>query len=286
MSSSGQYPYVSQTNPATGRVDTTHWFVDENVPNFYGDPQGVLRSTDNNRSDWCHLPLNGYQPADNAQFAGNDCHIGPYFAGGPVDFLTFPANGSNTRGDSCKYATTDSMGDTTKETLQQSMTLSSRTPICSDVSATASENRQVIVQLVCTNPSNSQLGFLSSPRPRVMPSAGHSRAARLTYTPAPGFAGTDTFSYFAEPADGNSWKHGDGDDHGQSTERLRKATRTAREARPRAEAPRKPPQEKGPVRGLQSPEGQGAHAPPGKGGGAPGALRRGQGHEDAFVRRT
>ena len=201
VSSSGQYPYVSQTNPATGRVDTTHWFVDENVPNFYGDPQGVLRSTDNNRSDWCHLPLNGYQPADNSQFAGNDCHIGPYFAGGPVDFLTFPANGSNTRGDSCKYATTDSMGDTTKETLQQSMTLSSRTPICSDVSATTSETRQVIVQLVCTNPSNSPLSYFFTTRPRHAERWSF-EGSRLTYTPAPGFTGTDTFSYFAEPADG------------------------------------------------------------------------------------
>jgi PASTA domain/Bacterial Ig domain len=201
MSSAGQYPYVTQTYPATGLRDPNYWFVEEYAPNFYGDPQGVLRTSDSDHDDWCHQPLNGYQPTNNTQFTGDDCHVGPYYAGGPVDFLTFPANGSNTRGDSCKYMSTDSRGDTITETLQQSMTLSSRTPICTDVSASTTENEPVTLQLACTNPSNSQLDYFFATRPSHAASWSF-EGDRIIYTPTPGFTGTDTFNYFAEPVDG------------------------------------------------------------------------------------
>ena len=83
-------------------------------------------------------------------------------------------------GDSCKYMSTDSSGDTTKETLQQSMTLSSRTPICTDVSASTTENKPVTVQLACTNPSNSQLNYFLATQPRHA-ALGRSKAAAHLY---------------------------------------------------------------------------------------------------------
>jgi PASTA domain/Bacterial Ig domain len=201
MSSSGQYPYLTQTDPATGQTDLTHWFVDEYVPNFYGDPEGVLRTTDHKSKDWCYQPLNGYQPTINSEFAGTDCHVGPYFAGGSIDFLTFPVNGANTRGDSCSHTLTDAAGDRTSETLQQSMTLSSETPTCSDVSSSTTADQPVTIQLVCTNPSNSQLRYFLGTSPRHAAKVSID-GSELTYTPVDGFTGTDTFTYFAEPVNG------------------------------------------------------------------------------------
>jgi len=125
----------------------------------------------------------------------------PLLRGGPVDFLTFPANRSNTGGDSCRYMSSDSSGDTTTETLQQSMTLSSRTPICTDVSASTTENKPVTVQLACTNPSNSQLNYFLATQPHHAANWSF-EGGRITYTPAPGFTGTDTFTYSAEPLNG------------------------------------------------------------------------------------
>ncbi len=103
LSSTGEYPALTRTDPATGVIDKQHWFLDEYVPNFYGDPMGVLRTTDKHTGDWCFQPLSGYQPTNNLQFTGVDCHVGPYYAGGPVDFVEFPANGPETRNDSCGY---------------------------------------------------------------------------------------------------------------------------------------------------------------------------------------
>ena len=202
LSSAAEYPSLTQTNPATGVFDRHHWFLDEYVPNFYGDPVGVLRTTDKHPADWCFQPLNGYQPTNNLQFTGDDCHVGPYYAGGPVDFVEFPANGPETRNDSCSYTATASGGATTTETLQQSAILSSRTPTCGDVSASTTQNQPVTVQLQCTNPSNSQqLNYLLSVPPQHAASWSL-QGDRLTYTPAPGFVGTDTFIYFAEPLHG------------------------------------------------------------------------------------
>ncbi len=200
--SAGEYPGLTQTDPATGVFEKRHWFLDEFVPNFYGDPVGVLRTTDKHTADWCFQPLNGYQPTNNLLFTGVDCHVGPYYAGGPVDFVEFPANGSETRNDSCSYTATASDGATTTETLQQSSILSSRTPTCGDVSASTTANQPVTLQLQCTNPTNSQQlnYFLSQPPQHA--ASWSLQGDRITYTPAPGFVGTDTFVYFAEPLHG------------------------------------------------------------------------------------
>jgi len=177
----------------------------------------------------------------------------------------------------------DSSGDTTTETLQQSMTLSSRTPICTDVSASTTENKPVTVQLACTNPSNSQLNYFLATQPHHAANWSF-EGGRITYTPAPGFTGTDTFTYSAEPLNGLPGNTATAKDHGHSADRPIKtaeAPRACQEAQTseRAQAPQ------GQAAGgcLQGPDGERAHAPRSEAVAAQSALRRWPGHAQEIV---
>ncbi|MGO9972663.1 MAG: cutinase family protein [Solirubrobacteraceae bacterium] len=200
--STATVPFVSQENPTTGAVDSEHWFVQEYVPYLYGDPEGVAQSSDTDTNDWCYEPDAGDQPTANQMFAGGGCHIGTFYGGGPVDFLTFPVDGSQTATDDCSYTTTDAGGNLTSETLEQSVTIDSSIPHCADESVSATNDQPVTFYFQCTNPTGDPLEyFKAAPYPmHAQNIAVHGN--EVIYIPRAGFTGVDQLGYFAKEDDG------------------------------------------------------------------------------------
>jgi hypothetical protein len=69
------------------------------------------------------------------------------------------------------------------------------------VSASTTEDTPVTIQLVCTNPTNSQLNYFLVTEPRH-PAKVTINGDELTYTPAHGFTGSEVLTYFAKPPNG------------------------------------------------------------------------------------
>ena len=191
------------SNPVTGIAQTQFWYVDENVPFYsYGEPEGLLQSSDSNPNDWCSQPfLSGIQPIAATPFTGPGCHF-QGSGSGSVDFLSFPVNGGETQTDDCSYNNTDDLGDTTQETLQQSVTLSSSTPHCSDVSASSVDGAWVTFKLPCTSKGGQPLDYTISQPKQVGGEVERVQGNQVTWGPASHFSGTSTFTFDAFPEDG------------------------------------------------------------------------------------
>jgi hypothetical protein len=78
-------------------------------------------------------------------------------------------------------------------------------PVCPDVSATTNEGQRVAITLNCTDPNAASVTFAIDSPPRHGTLALMSRGVR--YTPAAGFAGTDSFTYHGVSANGASAAH-------------------------------------------------------------------------------
>jgi Bacterial Ig domain len=78
-------------------------------------------------------------------------------------------------------------------------------PVCPDVSATTNEGQRVAITLNCTDPNAASVTFAIDSPPRHGTLALLSRGVR--YTPAAGFAGTDSFTYHGASANGASAAH-------------------------------------------------------------------------------
>jgi hypothetical protein len=201
--SAGIGPFLSLQNPATGVQDNQNWYLDENMPYVYGDPEGVVQSDESDTNTFCYNPFPGYQPTANTMFTGGGCHIGPYYAGDSVDFVSFPTHGGGSASDSCSYKNVTNQGVTITETLDQTVTLTSVLPVCSDLSASTTEGKPVTINLSCSFAQSQPLLYSTLGTPAhggaFATTAG---SPTVTYTPAAGFTGTDSFTYTAKPQSG------------------------------------------------------------------------------------
>jgi hypothetical protein len=137
-------------------------------------------------------------------FTGGGCHIGPYYAGDSVDFVSFPTHGGGSASDSCSYTTVNN-GDTITETLDQTVTLTSVLPVCTDLSASTTQGKPVTINLSCSFAQSQPLLYRSlGPPAHGSAFASIAGSPTVQYTPASGFAGTDSFTYTAQPQSGLS----------------------------------------------------------------------------------
>jgi hypothetical protein len=201
--SAGIGPFLDLQNPATGVQDSQNWYLQENMPYVHGDPEGVVQSDESDNTTFCYNPSFGYQPTNNTMFTGGGCHIGPYYSGDTVDFVSFPTHGGGSASDSCSY-TTVANGDTITETLNQTATLTSVLPSCSDLSGSTTQGKLVTINLSCSFAQSQPLTYNAR---GTTPHGGsysplEAGSGAVRYLPAPGFIGTDSFTYTATPQGG------------------------------------------------------------------------------------
>jgi hypothetical protein len=113
--------------------------------------------------------------------------------------VTYTPTGGYHGPDSFTYDTTS--GGATSNTATAIVTVSSSAPSCSDISASTAESTAVAVPLTCTEAGGATLTLLI---PSISSEPQHGTLGTIdqvnknvTYTPATGFEGTDTFSYAA-----------------------------------------------------------------------------------------
>ncbi len=190
-------------DPLTGEAQSQYWYVEENVPLYYAEPFTVLQSSDTNLGDFCYQPgLPSFETIATTQFTGSGCHFqGSGSTSG--DFLSFPVNGGATQTDDCTYSSTDEVGESTEQTLQQSVTLSSGTPHCSNVAVSTTEEHAVTFTLPCTWQGSQPLAYTvlsGAKQPGGL--IEHIQGDQVTWGPTNGFTGTSTFTFDASPVDG------------------------------------------------------------------------------------
>ncbi len=194
---------LTQYDPLTGEAQSQYWYLGENVPLYYAEPFRLLQSSDTNPDDFCFQP--GVSPSGTivtTQFAGAGCHF-QGSGSNAVDFLAFPVNGGGTQTDDCTYSSSDDQGDTTAQTLQQSATLSSGTPHCSNVAVSTTEDRWVTFTLPCAWQGGQPLDYdVLSGAKQAGGVIEHIQGDQVTWGPTNGFTGTSTFTFDAFPVDG------------------------------------------------------------------------------------
>ncbi len=201
--SAGIAPNLSTQDPGTGATTNQNWYLEEYVPNFYGDPEGVLETSDQNRPGLLlphprRLPAREQHDVHRRRIATS----GPTSGAGSVDYVSFPVQGGGSASDSCQYTTTDTSNTTITETLSQSATLNSFLPACADGSASAISGKVVTINLSCSVPNSQPLTYTVSTQPANGSASSGASPAQATYASKPGFVGTDHFTYTARLADG------------------------------------------------------------------------------------
>jgi hypothetical protein len=111
--------------------------------------------------------------------------------------VTYTPNTGYTGPDQFTYHATDAAG-VTATTATVSITVTQVPPTCSNVSATTSAGTAVSIQLTCTDSAGRVLSYaIAGPPAHGATSAFNSATGALTYTPAAGFSGADTFTFNA-----------------------------------------------------------------------------------------
>ncbi len=123
--------------------------------------------------------------------------LGAVSAGGVV---TYTAQAGFSGTDSFTYKASNADGASAVETV----TVQVSAPSCSTVNVSASQGQAANVQLACSDPGAGALTYtvLSQPGHGSLGSVGASGA--VSYTPAAGYVGADSFTYRAQAADGVS----------------------------------------------------------------------------------